>query len=339
MQDRRAPRAPGYADIVLDNLSRPYPYAAHHAALDDADARTTPRELHPSFFTSFDWHSCVHMHWLGVSLLGSGLDDERDAALRSALDRSLTPENLSVEIAYLRANPGWERPYGWAWLARLAATCATSDDPDARRWASALDPALDALADLVSRWVAVTDWPVRHGVHTNTAFGLGMLLDAFRATGRQRAAAVCEEAARRWFAADAAWPHEWERSGQDFLSAGLSEADLMRRMLAPDAFARWFAAFLPGLTPESTVLQPARVVDETDGYQVHLHGLNLSRAAQLARIADALEESGGAGSADLVPMLREASARLLDAGLGAVVTTEFMSSHWLASFAWDALSA
>ena len=27
------------------------------------DARR-PRDLHPAFYGSFDWHSCVHMHWL-----------------------------------------------------------------------------------------------------------------------------------------------------------------------------------------------------------------------------------------------------------------------------------
>ncbi|MFF1635051.1 DUF2891 family protein [Leifsonia sp. NPDC058248] len=333
MTDDRAALAPVYADIVLDNLTRSFPYAAHHVAIDEPDARATPRELHPAFSTSFDWHSCVHMHWLGVSLLEFGLDPARDAALRLELGRTLIAGNITVEVAYLRANPGWERPYGWAWLARLAAVCANSADPEVRRWGAALDPALDAVTDLLGAWVPVTDWPVRHGVHTNAAFGLALLLDAFRSTGRAEAAAVCEEAARRWFAADAGWPHAWERSGQDFLSAGLTEADLMRRVLDGAAFTDWFGAFLPGLEPGSTVLTPADVVDATDGYQVHLHGLNLSRAAQLARIGAALHGSPAGG------LLADARGRLLDAGLDAAIAREFMSSHWLASFAWDALTA
>jgi hypothetical protein len=331
--DERAAFAPVYADIVLDNLTRAYPYAAHHVAIDEPDARSTPRELHPAFSTSFDWHSCVHMHWLGVSLLEFGLDPARDAALRRELGRTLTADHLAVEVAYLRANPGWERPYGWAWLARLAAVCANSTDPEVRGWGAALDPALDAVADLLGAWVATTEWPVRHGVHTNAAFGLGLLLDAFRGTGRADAAAVCEDAARRWFAADAGWPHAWERSGQDFLSAGLTEADLMRRVLDGAAFEDWFAAFLPDLEPGATVLSPAHVVDESDGYQVHLHGLNLSRAAQLARIGAALDGS------PLGALLQDARGLLLAAGLDAAISREFMSSHWLASFAWDALGA
>jgi hypothetical protein len=331
--DRRALLAPVYAEIVLENLGRDYPYAAHHVAADEADARRTPRELHPSFSTSFDWHSCVHMHWLGVSLLEFGLEPGSDARLRAGLAENLTVDKLAVETAYLRDNPGWERPYGWAWLVRLASTCTSSADPEVRGWGAAIRPAVDVVAELVTNWADVTEWPVRHGVHTNTAFGLGMLLTAFREIGHGAGATAAEAAALRWFAADREWDADSERSGQDFLSAALSEADLMRRVLAPQAFSAWFDDFLPELTATSLVLSPATVRDETDGYQVHLHGLNLSRAAQAMRVADALGDAPGAG------MLRDAHGRLLEAGLNAVVTPEYLSFHWLASFAWDALTA
>jgi hypothetical protein len=238
-----------------------------------------------------------------------------------------------VEVDYLRAHPGWERPYGWAWLVRLAAVCAGSHDPDIRGWGDALSPAVDAVAELVSRWADHAEWPVRHGVHTNSAFGLGMLLDAFRELGHASGAAACEAAAVRWFCGDSGLDHAGERSGQDFLSASLSQADLMRRVLPADDFPAAFESLLPGLSAESLVLTPAVVLDESDGYQVHLHGLNLSRAAQAARIAAEL------GDSPVAAVLRDAQDRLLDAGLAAVVTREYMSSHWLASFAWDALSA
>ena len=334
---RRDDLAAVYADVVLDNLRRPYPFASHHVEASPAD-RPSPRELHPSFHTSFDWHSCVHMHWLGVSLLEYGLDAGRDAALRAELEATLTRENLAVEAAYLLAHPGWERPYGWAWLLRLAAAAASSSDPQIRRWGAALDPLVDDVAQLVVAWSARVEYPVRHGVHTNTAFGVGMLYTAFQSLGRTEAAAACAAAARRWFGGDANWAADWELSGQDFLSAGLSEADLMARVLGPVEFAAWFPAFLPGLAPASRILQPVSVTDETDGYMVHLHGLNLSRAGQAARIIEALGASGTSGTAS-AEVLRTALDPLLGTGLEAVVTTEFMASHWLASFAWDALSS
>ena len=337
---RRHAQAPVYADVVLDNLRRPYPFASHHVETSPED-RPAPRELHPSFHTSFDWHSCVHMHWLGVSLLEYGIDGGRDAALRAALGATLTPENLAVEEAYLQAHPGWERPYGWAWLMRLAAASAVSADSQIRAWGKALDPVVDTVTELVTAWTAKAQYPVRHGIHTNTAFGIGMLYSSFRELGRTEAAETCAAAARRWFAADTGWAAEWELSGQDFLSAGLSEADLMARVMEPEAFTHWFSAFLPGLAPSSPILQPVSVTDETDGYMVHLHGLNLSRAGQAARVLQALEAAGAAGAAGTADAatLRSALPPLLGAGLDAVVTTDFMSSHWLASFGWDALTS
>lgn len=325
-----------YAGIVLDNLSRPYPYASHHVETSLTD-RPSPQELHPAFYTSFDWHSCVHMSWLGVTLLDHGLDAELDASLRAVLAANLTAENLAAEGAYLLANPSWERPYGWAWLVRLAASAATSSDPQILAWGAALDPLVDIVAGLVAGWVEKAEFPVRHGLHTNAAFGLGLMLDAFRVLGRDEAAAVCEQAALRWFKNDAGWPGEWEMSGQDFLSAGLSEADLMARVLDSSAFAAWFATFLPDLAPDARILATYTVTDESDGYLAHLNGLNLTRAGQLIRIGQALHLAEGAeGVADVV---EAAVAPLLDAGMKSVMTEEFMSSHWLASFAWDALAS
>ncbi|HKU03406.1 MAG TPA: DUF2891 family protein, partial [Arthrobacter sp.] len=240
---------------------------------------------------------------------------------------------------YLVANPSWERPYGWAWLMRLAATCAASPDPQLREWGTALDPLVDAVVELSVAWMAKAQYPVRHGLHTNAAFGVGYMLDAFRSLGRAEAAAACEEAARTWFANDRDWPGDWELSGQDFLSAGLSEADLMRRVLTADEFAVWFAAFLPGLSAESRILQPVSVTDETDGYLVHLHGLNLTRAGQVARIIATLRGSSTSGAAAAAAVLNEALDPLLKAGLRGLESGDFMSTHWLASFAWDALGS
>ncbi|UUL76204.1 DUF2891 domain-containing protein [Pseudarthrobacter sp. Fe7] len=146
--DLRVQAAPDYAAVVLGNLSEPYPHSAHHTQMS-AEDQPTPEQIHPAFYTSFDWHSCVHMHWLGASLLGgtpgsplagaapAGASDGGAAAwvdgptavkVREAIGANLTAAKLAVERDYLLANPSWERPYGWAWLMRLAATCSASSD-------------------------------------------------------------------------------------------------------------------------------------------------------------------------------------------------------------------
>lgn len=332
-----------YADIVLGNLRTFYPFVSHHVETSLQD-RPSPAELHPSFHTAFDWHSCVHMHWLGVAVLEHGLDAARDAQLRQVLAENLSAGKLAVEAAYLRAHPSWERPYGWAWLLRLAAATAASGDGQIRGWGTALAPMADLLAELVAAWTERAEFPVRHGLHSNSAFGLGMMLEAFRSLGHRDGAATCERAARAWFAADTGWAGEWEMSGQDFLSSGLSEAELMARILPAGEFVPWFAAFLPGLEETSRILAKATVTDESDGYLAHLNGLNLSRAGQIIRISKTLrtavpvpDSTGGAELDRTLAVLDSALQPLLGAGLESVRSEEYMSSHWLASFAWDAL--
>src|SRR5947209_19288317 len=52
-----------FSGIVLSNVTREYPNKMDHVMLDAADVKG-PRALHPVFYGSFDWHSCVHSYWL-----------------------------------------------------------------------------------------------------------------------------------------------------------------------------------------------------------------------------------------------------------------------------------
>ncbi|WP_394940506.1 DUF2891 family protein [Psychromicrobium sp. YIM B11713] len=319
----KAELAPVYASIVLENLSRSYPYHLVHLVKGEQDVRPAT-QLYPAFHTSYDWHSCVHMHWLGVELLRSGLESE---ALRTRLNENLEAAKLQVEAEYLLSHPIFERPYGWAWAARLAASAEAfgrEGDADAKRWSAALSPLSEAVFGNARKWSTSINHPVRHGVHSNTAFGISWLMSAAKELGRTADSAVLKAAALRLFRADRDWAGRWELSGQDFLSAGLSEVDLMSRVLSATDFSVWFEAFLP--EPED-VVRLAVVTDKSDAQMVHLDGLNLSRAGALYRISSALGDQ----------QLRESADLLLSHGLEAVATDEFASSHWLASFAWDAL--
>lgn len=56
-------QAAAFARIALGHVTREYPHKSDHIMTDRADIYT-PRDLHPIFFGSFDWHSCVHGYWL-----------------------------------------------------------------------------------------------------------------------------------------------------------------------------------------------------------------------------------------------------------------------------------
>src|SRR4030095_2864076 len=119
--DRLTPElASAFARIALGHVAREYPNKLDHVLDGPADARG-PRELHPIFFGSFDWHSCVHGYWL--LLRTRRLHPDLPAAPRVAalLDEMFAPDRVAGELNYLdRAyTGGFERPYGWAWLPAL----------------------------------------------------------------------------------------------------------------------------------------------------------------------------------------------------------------------------
>jgi hypothetical protein len=248
------------------------------------------------------------------------------------LSGHLTAENLRAEAAYFarKESRPFERPYGWAWLLKLAEELRGWEDPDATLWSEALRPLVDAIVARYLEFFPKQTYPIRTGVHPNTAFGLAFAHDYARAVGDERLRALVEERARAYFGDDADAPARWEPSGADFFSPSLVEADLMRRVLPPDEFRAWFARFLPGAArgEPASLFTPAIVTDRTDPPLVHLDGLNLSRAWCMRGIAAALPADDPARAA-----LDDAAARHAKAALGHVASGDYAGEHWLASFA------
>ncbi|MGO1264535.1 MAG: DUF2891 family protein [Brevibacterium aurantiacum] len=331
-----------FAEVALSNITRNYPYAAHHVASSSADI-VEPREKNPAFANSFDWHSSVHMHYLLVTLLSTEAAQSapwRNEAI-TVLTSHLSTENLTAEAMFLREHPTWERPYGWAWAVELVRALRASEEPQLRNLAPGAEVLAETVFDLTVAWLPHMPEPVRHGIHPNTAFGLRRILLGARLLGRHDVVDAIAASARRCFADDHSWNFVQERSGQDFLSPGLCEADLMAEILTPDELAVWLPGFLSELTPESPALSPVEVLDPTDGYQSHLYGLGLSVAASIMRLAPRLLRiAGDSGNLVLADRTRGFLTRvdaLMAPGLEAAVSDEYMASHWVATFAWEVL--
>jgi hypothetical protein len=315
--------APRIAPVLLANLTTRTPYHDTHL-FESGDPPHDPFVAHPAFGNSFDWHSSVHSHWTALQLAERG-----DAELAEALERNLSPGNVVAEIKYLQQRKTYERPYGWAWALLLGASAQTSAIEAARRCAAELCEMGTVIAGSALRWLDVLPLPVRHGVHSNTAFALGLMHDACDALKLTALKHAIEQRALEWFGADREWPAAHERSGNDFLSPGLAEADLMRRVLARETFADWWNGFVPALSPRSPFLSVAQVPNVADGQIVHLHGLNLSRAAALAALTQSLSD----------PMLLSHARRLYGASVDRAVTGHYSELHWLPTFAWTAATA
>ena len=324
-------QASSFARLALKGLSQEYPNKLEHVMAGPADVQS-PRALHPAFYGSYDWHSCVHGHWMLARLLRLFPDLPEAKGIRSVLAKNLTAENLKAECDYFarKESKPFERPYGWAWLLKLAEELQGWDDPDAKRWSQALKPLADIIASRYLDFFPKQTYPIRTGVHPNTAFGLAFAHDYARAVGDARLKQVIEERARSYFANDSDAPAQWEPSGADFFSPSLMEADLMRRVLPPDEFRAWFARFLPkaAQAEPASLFQPATVTDRTDPQLVHLDGLNLSRAWCMRSIAAALPPGDPTQAA-----LANAATRHAESALGHVASGDYAGEHWLASFA------
>jgi hypothetical protein len=329
-------RAAHLAGLALRCIATEYPNKLSHTLQGDADVRP-PRELHPAFFGCFDWHSSVHGHWMLVRLLRLFPALPAAAELRTALERNLSAPNIAAEVAYLQAEgrASFERTYGWAWLLKLQEELRAWPDDAARRWATNLQPLADEVASGYIDFLPRQYYPIRRGVHANTAFGIAFALDYARATGHAALEALLVERATAYYADDRRCPGDWEPDGDDFLSPCLQEADLMRRVLPRADFEHWLRDFLPPLAAggDSPLLTPAVVTDRSDPKLVHLDGLNLSRAWCLYGIAAALsDDQAGA-------RLVAAADDHLRATLGYVSSGNYEGEHWLASFAVFALSS
>nr|WP_175798410.1 DUF2891 domain-containing protein [Burkholderia anthina] len=340
MTDRLTPElASKFASLALAHLTREYPNKLTHSLEGPHDVQG-PRALHPIFYGSYDWHSCVHGYWLVLRVL------ERYPALPEAeriiaiVDAHFTDANVAGERAYLALphNSGFERPYGWAWLLALSAQLERlvlkGVVPQAARWASTMAPLTDLFVSRFETFLPKATYPLRVGTHFNTAFALALTLEFARETRRDGLAALIVDTAKRWHANDVAC-QAWEPSGDEFLSPALMEAELMRRVLPAGEFDGWFARFLPDLArgEPATLFVPATVSDRSDGKIAHLDGLNLSRAWCQRSLAGALPE----GDARRTKLL-DAADRHLASAL-AHVAGDYMGEHWLATFALLAVEA
>lgn len=328
-----------FAGLALKCLHQEYPNHMSLSLNSAADART-PHELTPAFYGCLDWHSDVHGHWLLVRLVKLFPHAPFASQARTQLARSFTPGNIAGELAYLSGTrrSSFERPYGLAWLLRLAQELHTSSDPDMQRWALTLEPLeKESAAHLIS-WLPKLHYPIRIGEHDQTAFSFGLMWDwamsppdAHTGDLQRQMRELLKDAAQRFYLHDRSCPLAYEPSGEDFLSPCLAEADFMRRVLARQPFAAWLSDFLPQIPRASEAaawLAPAVITDRADPKLAHLDGLNLSRAWMLQGIAHGLPPQD-----PRIPVLLSSAAAHAAQSLPAVTGEHYEGGHWLGTYA------
>jgi hypothetical protein len=325
-----------FASLALKCIQREYPNKPEHV-LNNSDELKSPRSLHPVFYGCFDWHSSVHGHWMLIRILRLFPDLPESSGIRQALNENLSAENVLIEVKYLgeQNRKSFERTYGWAWLLKLADELYDWDDPDGKTWSKNLGPLVQVVVNRYMEFLPKQTYPIRTGVHPNTAFGISFALDYARKVGNTEFEKLLISRSSDYYGNDQKYSAVLEPGGEDFFSPALIEADLMRRVLAPKDFINWFKKFLPGLNKgePKNLFQPAIVSDHSDPKIVHLDGLNLSRAWCMIGIASAMDDKNVLKK----PLVEAADKHLMDA-LGYISSGSYEGEHWLASFAVYALS-
>ncbi len=318
-----------FSELALKGMDQEYPNKPSNV-MAGPESVQSPKEMHPAFYGCFDWHSSVHGHWMLVRLLKQYPNNPKARVIREKLNAHLTAEKLKAEAEYFakKHNKSFERMYGWAWYFRLVAECETWDDQDAKKWRENLKPLEAILVQRTEDYLPKLTYPIRTGVHPNTAFALGQALDYARIVKNEKLEDLIVKRSRDYFLKDTKYPFDYEPSGQDFFSAGWNEADLMRRVLDQKEFAAWFDAFLPNLESAKDLQTPVEVSDVTDGKIVHLAGLDLSRAWCLQGVASELPKNDPRKK-----LLQDSATEHAAMGFKYVFSGSYEGEHWLATFA------
>ncbi len=322
-----------FARVALSHITREFPNLIHHVLSGPKDVRG-PRELHPVFFGSLDWHSCVHGYWLLATVLRLFPDNPESGEIRELFDAQLTPDKVSGELEYLD-NPLrniFERPYGWAWLLMFAAELDRHSADYVKRWRETLTPLTTAFVRRFLDFLPKATYPVRAGTHFNSAFAVALTFEYSEVASDEALRVLLVSKAADWFRNDVDC-QAWEPGGDDFLSSALMEAECMRRVLPATEFQDWVERFLPRLAERqpTTLFEPAIVSDRTDGKIAHLDGLNLSRSWCWRSLATVWPDTDPRHA-----IAMDAADAHLAAGLPHVAG-DYMGEHWLATFALLAL--
>lgn len=323
------------ASMPLKCINQEYPNKTAHVINAEKDAILTPKQLHPSFYGCFDWHSSVHGHWMLVRLLRTVQDLESKDKIISILNESFSPEKIKEEASYFtkyQVAQNFERTYGWAWILKLDEELARWNHPKAKIWHQNLKPLTDEILRLWKAYLPKQTYPNRTGVHPNTAFAMSFAIDWARQVGDKSFEKELSEKAKIFYLNNTKTPAYLEPDGSDFFSPSLEIAELMSRILPQKDFEKWLNQFYEKRSLEN--IEQIPIISDVNDYQtVHLVGLSFSKAWAMKNIINALPEKNA-----IRKRFEISREKFIENSLPIIFQGNYGGDHWLASFAVYALT-
>lgn len=297
-----------------------------------------------AFYGCLDWHSSVNSMWMMVSLIKQDPTIAVAPAMRLDFQNHLRKENIDGELAYFQGLKGpladFEKPYGYAWLLKLYGEAKSWDDPEGKRMAAVLEPLAKWITENYIASLKSLNYPIRVGLHPNTALDMIFTLDYTNQTHDTATASVIHDTAVRLFGNDKHCATGSEPVFGDFASPCLAEAALMGRVLDPAAYSNWLTGFLPPVYAEEFQVYAKDIdalhgnnrdttgTDEEGLPNAHLVGLNYQRAADLVMIANGLPKDD-----PRVPVYRRMASINAKQGYDKIGSAGYLGTHWIATYA------
>lgn len=300
-------------------------------------------DKHRAFYGCFDWHSAVNSMWMLTALLKENPKINLAPVMRSAMDEHLKRANIDGEIEFFSKLKGrearFEKPYGYAWLLKLYGELKTWDDPDAKKLAAAVEPLAKMFSERYVSYLYNLNFPVRTGLHPNTALTMGFVLDYTNLVDDPALEHAVKDTALRFYSDDKNCPTAYEPTNGDFVSPCLTEAATMGRVMDQKRYLLWLDSFLPPVDSEAFQVYAKDIdtshgsskdesAEQEMGSKSHLIGLSFERATQLLTIADALPKDD-----PRVAVFRRLSAMNAQHGYEKINMAGYMGQHWLATYA------
>lgn len=316
--------------MPLHCIGQEYPNKPGHTYNTSNEVGLFPKDLHPSFYGCFDWHSSVHGHWMLMRVLRHSPKLPNKEEILKVLANSFQKGKLQKEAEYFskyQLAKHFERTYGWAWLLKLDEELQRSKLPQAKEWHNNMKPLTDTIVKLWKSYLPKQTYPNRTGVHSNSAFALGFAIDWARQVGDAEFEKALMAKAIAFYGNEKDTPAYLEPNGSDFFSPSLQIAELMSRIYEPEQFEIWFQGFINDIGLQNVSEIP--IVSDLSDYQtVHLVGLSFSRAWCMQNIAKKLPNNN-----QRKDYLKQTAQKLIKNGLPLLFHGNYGGGHWLASFA------
>jgi hypothetical protein len=310
-------------------------YKEHYEIVDS----TTSKDLWPSFYGCFDWHSSVHNHWCMIKLLKNHPSIPEAALIRARLNEAFSVENMKYEAFFLSQNEEgyFEFPYGQSWFLKLADELKSWNDQDAKKWLKNSEPLLVLIEENHLKYWNATPSVKISGSHDSPAMGISFALDYSRSFKKKKLEKTLLAAAQKYYLTIENAPILSEPVEYDFMSGTLLIADLMRKVLSGKEYAAWLSKFTPELVDESRAHLALKInkTEVHDGYESHWDGFHLNRIWCLNGMLISLPKKSVSPS--LKGKWTNAMNEMWDYAQLSIGKGNYDIDHWLSSFSVFAL--